>query len=356
MSSIIRIFNHFAQPLDQLADIPTTPRSWVLNGYGRCEFSIAPADPKCTERNFQFGNLVHIEHVPSVNDDNTINGKLASWTGIILPPRKWDVDTLHVTAYSAEAILAYRAMPYVTVSGSPADVFREIIGYANQHPAVTATPGIVFRLGRVDNLQTTFSDDLKTNAYDHIGKLCKFTGMDWDAVGSIDNRSERLVITVNLYARKVASTPLILGTDNTELQAPLLTEQGTPTNQIFAYTHAYTEADRQMQVMTYQGSYDDYGPIQINTVYVGQHDLASVEQAARSRLDTRGRPAKLFKRVALDVGDTLSHIGVGNVVQVHEPRVGFNQDGTLGFRAAVRIISVDYNDLSNKAPLNVEVI
>jgi hypothetical protein len=354
--SIIRLFNHFCQPLDQLADIATTPRSWVLNGYGRCEFSIDPADPKCTESNFQFGNLLHIEHVPSVNDDGTINGKLPPWTGIILPPRTWDVDTLHITAYSAEAILAYRAMPYVTVSGSPADVFREIIGYANQHPSVTARPNIIFRLGRVDNLQTTFSDDLKTNAYDHIGKLCKFAGMDWDAAGSIDSRSGDLIITVNLYARKVTRTSLILGTDNTELQAPLLTEQGTPTNQIFAYTHAYTEADREMQVVTYQGSYDDYGPIQINTVYVGQHDLASVEQAALARLDARGRPAKLFKRVALDVGDTFSSIAVGNLVQVHEPRVGFNRAGGLGFQASVRIISVDYNDLSNKAPLNVEVV
>ena len=37
-------------------------------------------------------------------------------------------------------------------------------------------------------------------------------------------------------------------------------------------------------------------------------------------------------------------------------RLGFNSAGGLGFQASVRIISVDYNDLSNKAPLNVEVV
>lgn len=355
MTSRVRIFDKSLQPIDQLDNIATTPRSYVLNGYGRCEFSIGTDDPKCTQRNFQFGNWVHIEHIPSTNDDDTINGILPPWTGIILPPRSWDVDTLHITAYSAEAILAYRAMPYVTLSGTPAEAFRAIVGYANQHPSTTRTPPLSIALGTVDDLAVTFADDLKTNAYDHIGKLVKFTGMDWDVAGSVGSRG-LLKLTANLYARRQTRTPLVLDTDNTELQNPLLTEQGTPTNQIFAYTHAYTDADRQLQELVYEGSYNDYGPIQINTVYVGQHDATSIYNATRTRLDERGRPAKLFKRVALDVGDTFSHLGVGNLVEVHEPRVGFNEAGGFGFRAAVRIRSMDYNDLSNKAPLNVEVL
>ena len=64
MSSRIRIFDHFQKPLIELNGIPTTPRGWILNKYSRAEYSISTSDPKCKEKYFQFGNLVHIEHLP----------------------------------------------------------------------------------------------------------------------------------------------------------------------------------------------------------------------------------------------------------------------------------------------------
>jgi hypothetical protein len=62
MTSKITLFSHSAHPLTELGGIPTTPRSWVLNNVGHAEFSISTTDAKCTEENFQFGNLVHIVH------------------------------------------------------------------------------------------------------------------------------------------------------------------------------------------------------------------------------------------------------------------------------------------------------
>jgi hypothetical protein len=367
MTSRIYVYNHFRELETTIEDIPTTPRSWVQNGYGRCEFSVPLSDPKCQERYLQFGNFIRVEHIPTQTadegDGTGPTGKLPDWTGVILPPRTWNDGTVNVTAYSAEAILAYRAMPYVTVTGTPDLVFKEIIGHVQSR-----NRDLVWNLGQVDTSTLTYSDDLKTNAYDHINKLVKFSGMDWDVTGRPEPESLALAFHVSLrnrinksdsptrFVERQREIGLTLTTENTEMQEPLLTEQGTPTNQIFAYTHAFTEADRAMQEIIYQGSYDDYGPFQINTVYVGQHDIASVADATMARLDERGRPSKLFKRVALDTGDTFSRLRIGALAVVDEPRVGFRPGGGFGFLEIVRIVSMDYNDTTNKVSMNIEVI
>src|SRR5215211_7474055 len=107
MTSKFSAFSHFCQPLAEL-NAPTTPRSWVLNDVGRAEFSISTADPKCTEANLQFGNLVHSEHLPTLDANSNLNGKLPSWTGMILPNRDWNTGVLHAAAFSMEGVLTTR--------------------------------------------------------------------------------------------------------------------------------------------------------------------------------------------------------------------------------------------------------
>ena len=349
MASRIRIFNHFAKPLAEIV-APTTPRSWILNGYGRCEFSMSTSDPKCTETIMQFGNLVHVEHIPTRDADGNYNGKLPDWTGIIMTPRTWDYGVLHVTAYSAESILAFRAMPFVTVSGTPMTLFKRILDYA-----ALKAKNIVIQPGTLDDVNMTIPDDLRTNAYDHIQKMIKDSGMDWNVEGRVNDNGS-LDLFANLYYRKGVDTSLDLNNSNTELQSPLLTEQGTPSNHIFGYSQAQTSQSRVMSEILNQESIDDYGDLQINQVFMGKHDKASVTNAAQSRADTRGRPVKIIKRVALDKGSTFNYLDVGNTVKVKEISVGFNPDGGFGFESTVKIISMDYNDLSNKTPLNVEVM
>ena len=65
MASRILIFNHFCKPLVEIS-APTTPRNWILNDYGRAEFSIG-YDPSLAQESqivreeiLQFGNLIHI--------------------------------------------------------------------------------------------------------------------------------------------------------------------------------------------------------------------------------------------------------------------------------------------------------
>jgi hypothetical protein len=348
MGSRIHIFDHFQKPIAEIS-VTTTPRSWVLNGHGRCDFSMSTSDPKCTERILQFGNLIHIEHVPTKDENGNFNGTLPTWTGVILTPRTWNYGIVNCTAYSAEAILSFRAMPYVTVKGTPKHIFSQILEHAH-----TKAKNIIIQENIMDDIQATFSDDLRTNAYDHIGKLIKDTGMDWSITGDI-NEKGNLELFANLYYRKGINTPLILNNNNTELQSPLLIEQGTPSNQVFGYSQANTSRSRFSVEITDQESIDDYGPLQLNQVYVGRHDKAGIENSTKARVDKRARPVRNFRRVALDRKSIFDYLNVGNTVTVKEISAGFHPEGGLGFESTVKIIGMEYNDLSNKAPLNLEI-
>ena len=348
MASRISIFDHFARPLAEI-EAPTTPRSWVLNEYGRCEFSISTSDPKCTEQNMQFGNLVFIEHLPSKDETGQIHGKLPDWTGIILPPRTWDLGVLHIVTYGIEALLAFRSMPYASVRGTPRTVFTQILEHAQER-----AKNIVIQPGSLDDKPLTYPDDLRMNAYDHIRKMVDNVGMDWDVTGQINEKGE-LELLANLYDKKGVASGLVLHNNNTELQPPLLTEQGTPSNQVFGYSQAQTSQARHKVEVLNQEALDDYGPLQLNQVFTGKHDPTSVRLAAQARADERGRPKKIIKRVVLDRSDAFSLINIGNTVTVKDANVGF-YNGGFGIDTQVRIISMDYNDLSNKTPLNVEVI
>jgi len=357
MTSRIRIFDHNCKPLTELSGVPTTPRGWILNKFSRCEFSVGfnallpQASQKFSEKNFQYGNLVHIEHLPTTNWDLAKRGKLPTWTGIILPDRSWDNGVGHVTAYSAEALLAFRAMPHVSIKGTPKAIFTQILDHVHAR-----TRNIIIQPGLLDDMPITIPDDLKTNAYDHILKLISACGMDWDISGQIDEKNN-LQLFANLYARKGYDTDLTLNSTNTQLQGPLLSEQGTPSNQVFGYSQASTAESRfgPLEGLN-QAAFDDYGPLQLNQVFIGKHDPASVARAAQTKADERGRPVKIFKRIALDIKKTFDSLDVGNTALVKETRVGFHPNGGYGFESRVRILTMDYNDMSNKVVLNIEVL
>jgi hypothetical protein len=348
MASRLLIFDHFAKPLAEI-NAPTTPRSWILDDIGRAEFSISTSDAKCTEANFQYGNLVHIVHVPTKDENGTTNGQLPPWTGIILPPRTWDYGVLHAVAYSAEALLSFRPMPHVSLNGSPAVIFKEVITYAQQ-----AASNIPIQLGTVDDANVTLGAELRLSAFEHIRSLSRSANMNFDVTGELDKYGN-LILYANLYKKKGVDTALTLTNTNSELSSPMLTEQGTPTNQVFGYAQASTSANRWKAVGTHDAALGDYGPLQANIVFMGQKEQSSVGAAAQAYADANGRPIKIVKRNALDEGDAFSFLNTGNRVGVKELSAGFAPGGGFGFDAQVKILSMEYNDLSNKVPLNVEV-
>ena len=354
MTSTFRVFDHHAKTLAHL-EAPTTPRSWILSGFGKAEFSVGlqyltDKFALKEETIMQYGNLVFVEHIPSKDAAGTANGKLPDWTGIILPDRNWPDKILNATAYSAEAILTFRPMPLTKISGTPASIFKEILGYAR-----AVTDDIVIQPGVIEDIPQTFSDTLATSAYDHIKKLCSNAGMDWDITGQVDGRGN-LQLYANLYRSKGAVTRLELTRDNVEGSGPLLTEQGTPYNVIYGYSSASSKESRYFAKGTNQTSVDKYGVLAGNIVFSGITDQTSLANAAQTLADT-SPPLMKLHRVALDIGKTFDSLAAGNTVTVKDNTVGFKLGGGFGFSASARILSLDYNDLTmGKAPLNLEII
>ena len=105
------------------------------------------------------------------------------------------------------------------------------------------------------------------------------------------------------------------------------------------------------------GAIADYGPLGFNMTFTGLRNQGEVQQAAQTYADGRGRPVKILAaRRALDEGQTFAHIAVGNTVNVRDSRVGFHPDGGFGFETKARILSVKYQDMSNNAEINLEVL
>jgi hypothetical protein len=353
MPSTLRVFSHFAKLIGFL-EAPTTPRSWILNGYGKADFSVGTQYltdkfPYKQETVMQYGNLVYIEHIPSKDAAGTVNGQLPPWVGIILPDRNWPDKILNATAYSAEAILTFRPMPLAKINGTPGSMFKEMLGYAR-----AVTDDIVIQPGVIEDIPETFSDSLATSAYDHIVKLCNRAGMNWDVTGQMDTRGN-LQLYANLYRRKGATTRLELTRDNTEGSGSLLTEQGTPYNVIYGYSQASTKESRYFAMGRNQASIDKFGVLATNVTFSGITDQTALANAAQSMADNSPPLLKLH-RVALDVGKTFSNLDKGNTVTVRDNEAGFKPGGGYGFAREARILSLDYNDLSNKAPLNLEII
>ena len=355
MASNLRIFDHFAKSLAYL-EAPTTPRSWVLNGYGKAEFSLGLQylqdrfNPR-EETIVKYNNLVFITHVPTQDAAGNVNGKLPDWVGIILPDRNWTFRVLGVTAYSAEAILTFRPMPLTAIKGTPGSMFKEMLNYAH-----AVADDIVIQPGIIEDIPEQFADSLVTSAYDHIKKLCMNAGMNFDVTGQIDSRGN-LQLYANLYRRKGADTRLELTQDNTEGGGPLLTEQGTPYNVVYGYTQASTKESRYFAKGVNQASVDKYGVLAKNQTFSGIRDQTALANAAQTMADALAEPVKMIRRVALDSGDTFDSLAVGNTVGVKDTTVGFKPGGGFGFEARARILSLDYNDLTvGKAPLHLEII
>lgn len=348
MASKFNIFQHNAKPLTEI-DSATTPRSWIMNDVGRCEFSMSLLDPKTTEINLQYGNLVHVVHIPTVNTEDgdviSINGKLPDWTGVILPPRVWNAGVLNCTAYSAEALLTFRPMPFETISGTPAVMFKRILELANNIP--TSIPILP---GAIEDIPKTFTDDLRNSAYEHIVALIKKAGMTWSVTGEV-NEFGNLELFGNLTAGTGIDTDLELNDLNSELRSPIMTEQGTPYNVVVGYSFAHTQRGRYTATAVNQPSFADYGFFGKNITFMGLHDPSSVDWAAQQQADAFGRPPRLMSRTALDFQDTFAKLDKGNYVNLVEKGAGFAPGGGFGFNGKGRIIAMDYSDLTNKVDI-----
>jgi len=312
-----------------------------------------PVDPnnqgKTLEAYLQYGNLIYIEHIPTQNNDGSYNGKLPAWVGIILRDRTWNSGVLECKAHSAEAIATVRPLQYLDkVQGTPKVIFQQILQSAAVNGGIELQPGII------EDSSKQLSDYFHSSAYEHIVNIVKRARMSWSVTGEIDSNG-KLNLYANLFAAPGKVSGLSLNNINSELSSPLLREQGTPYNTVFGYSQADTKQKRYMQKGVNEGALGDYGFMGINRNYMGLTDPASTLTAAQAEADIFGRPVRFMDRNALDFKNTFDFLRTGDSVHVDEHGAGFNPNGGFGVQADATILSMSYNDLSNKVSMHLEV-
>lgn len=348
MPSRVTIFhNHWGTPIAELST--ATTRSWVLNGVGRCQFSLATfTDPNCTREILQYGNLVLVEHIPTQDGLGNTNGTLPDWVGIILPPQEWDYGKLIVTAYSAEQLLKKRPMLYIKAQGNAGGITLQIINYCKRFGGYPILPGTVY------THSAEIAQDLRLSALEELQTLSSAAAQDFDITPSISN-GRHLDLYLNWYRQKGVS----FGGGLTEgiggnMRLPKLTEQGEISNVTEGYNSSNDPSTRIHAEVLDTDSISDYNSLGQNQNFNVQGQ-AAVNAATTSYNNQHARPQITLDLVALDVGKTYDGLVTGNIWDVTLNSVGF-YNGAIGFQGAARLTGVEYDDLTNEATLTTQVL
>lgn len=358
MASTITIYSPLGVPIAQL-DLPTK-RSWVLDDAGRCQFEYpifnatgTGYSPKLVANIFNYGNLIRVQHVPDqvTNADGSVStlGILPDWYGMMLTPQIWEPGKITATAFSAEKILAFRSMPVgVPPPSIPAgQQFVSILNYANQLGGLRILPGVVDSGGQ----HVRFN--LSVDALTHIKQLVQLTGGDFDVTGQT-GASGVLHLYGNWYARKGINTNYLISNINQQLTQQLYTEQGDFFNTVSVYTDDQTVGTRVLATAINTAGVSQNGVLATNVKYPGTAGAAQgiVQAWANAYLAAHSTPTRTLAPTLLNTGNTFSYLVVGNTMSVNLDSVGFSQGG-IGLQANVRVTTVSYDDLSNRAQVAV---
>ncbi len=344
--SRVRIFSNAGIPISEI-DV-ATQRSWVLNDVGRCQFTINTYDPQtgainpdCSLANFQYGNLVLIEHSPSVEADGSVNGILPSWVGIILPPQDWTYGKLTITAYSAENILAFRPMPHQTVKGAPGALFASILQLSNNLGGMAIQPGQIDAGGAIN------SRNLTVSAFEEIQDIVAQSGMDFEVIPVVGSNGV-LSLYGNWYQSKGVYTGQLLTDKNLESGDPIYTEQGDIYNQVFAYSDANTSATKATAVVADADAQSLNGILAVNVNFpaTSGNGKSPIAVSAAAFIQANKKPTRTFAPTVLDVGNSFSYLVLGNTWTIQSTTVGFS-DGGVGLQGIIRITAMEYAELTN---------
>lgn len=332
-------------------DVPTK-RSWVLNGVGRCTFTVPTFDPitggnnpKCTFDMLTYGRFVLVEHQPTQNADGTHNGLLPPWVGIIIPQQSWGYGKVAITAESAEQVLFYRPMGNLYLDMPPGGLFRKILEFANSYGGIQIQPGIIDMSG----VNTSLT--LRVTALEEIQNLAKYSGFEWD-ITPVITANNQLILQGNWYKKKGVPSGRILNNANLQLTDGIYTEQGKVYNYAYASNEGTTPQTRVVAFSKDDTSNSQHGVFAGKTVVPSSQGSAQdvMQAAADTLLASSKNPTRTFAPTLLDVDQAFSFAAVGNTWMIENNYVGF-QNGGIGLNGEIRITAVEYDDLTNTAKM-----
>ncbi len=321
-------------------------RSWVIGAKGTASFKVGVDKAYCSEDILQFGNWVLVE--------NSIGGNpgFPPWIGTI-GSREWSGRFITVAAFSPEFLMSQRiGQSERTITGAPGVIFKEIINQTNYIEGTLLTIGNVYADGMVREETITpqrLDADLK-----RIHERSREEYI-WRPV--VD---KRLIVYCD-WTQKLGNELDFTFWEskkggNIEARQRVLVEDAPEANYIMAYGGGVNWASRMTGLQKDDSSIDKYGLIQRSIQYYDVSEAGTLLNNAADELKVMKNPACVYDIYALDVGDTLKNIALGNRMDIKFQNIGFSNN-TLGTQKRVRIIGLYYEpDKRNQIECAVQEI
>jgi len=338
--STIRLFDKTGIPLRGGEIDAMVDRSWVLNGIGQANITIAKTDASCTDALLRFGNRALVQE-----DD------MGTWGGIVLPPRNWTADGVTFTAYTIEKLLELRYPGAESYTGYAGDIFEDLITSANTTEDTLIDFGTAYTGGE------SWTEETTDTIYKALAAIAKRTGQDWEIEPGIDSVGKmEWAAYWRSYRGEDLSDSVVLeeGTHFKIAQGPLLSDQGPIYNSIklvkydgvgITTTATATDEDSIVTYGTLQGLFNETVP----TGYTAQTYCDYL-------LSVYKEPRKTFKlSVINDDVDTLKNIRLGNTITILLVTYGFTGNG-LGLETQVRITAIEADDRDSTLTLVVNEV
>jgi hypothetical protein len=333
------IYDQFGNPL---VDVEIeAPRSWLLNDVGQCVFTMSSKNPKCTEKNLRFGNLLYIQ-----------SAGLADWVGIIDPPRGRNYGSITVTAYTAEYFYKIRTMqnPLEITSATPGNFFLRLLANANAPGGTQLARGSIYTGGPVvkDNFDLV-------PVFQELQTLANTYGNNFDVTAEL-SKNNTLVLYGNYYQRLgINRTDFLISDDNSELiDVNGVEEQGPFYNIVQGYGNAATWASRVRVSVSNASSISLYGPHQA-AIRVDNNTNAVIKNKATSYLSDYLTASKILMLSVTNKNNLWSQINLGDIVPIKYSYGAF-YGGENNIDMQARITGMAVDELAGKMQLTVQEV
>lgn len=332
--SRIRIFDKSGTWIEEFD--ASTIRSWILNDYGECAFTLSVLNPKVRQAVLEFGLFVLV-----TNKDSK------PWVGVIDTPRTWVKNGVKIMAYQAEFLFSFRDNQSVdaqtntllvntTLTGKAGALFSQIISLANAQEDLLIRAGEIYADGA--DRQETLTADFLT----HARTIAERSGNDFEVIPDIQE-SGALLLKANWYKKKGATLPLILQEGlNIELTDETLVEQGTITNSAIGLSEG-GEDTRLAALVKDQDSVNRYRLRKKLVSYVGVTQLPTLTENTTYYLEQNADARAILKVTCIDA-DVFKYLSVGDTVRLILNSAGFRSDGSIGTDKYVRIVALQAID------------
>jgi hypothetical protein len=339
----VRIFTRTGSPVAEFR--ASVERSWSIGDEGRAQFDYPTRKTDVmSDYVIQFGNWVLVE-----------NSQLPPWVGVIDVPRSSGVRTATISAYTPEHMFGFRVGPTEQVITGPAGlIYENLIGLMNSAEQTIIRPGNIWQGGaqRQETINPVYLSEVVKRLHEGSGEEYAFRPAT-DINGS-------LLIYADWTALLGTDTGILLhegkGGGNVESAATIMLEDGPVYNEILSYGDGATWQTKPQATVRDETSIGRYGLRQSAQEYSGVTSTTTLQASGAQNLLVTRFTARTFRLNALNVGDTFSYIGIGNMFTLRLENVGFNLGGQ-GLQTRVRISGMRYDpDIKNKIDLVVQEV